>query len=406
MFNFFPTIVGQKDRFLFYYSGHGSDLGTNVGYFVFGNATETYDQDTYLPADTWKQWSARLAGKEQLFLFEGCSLGLGSISMVSSRDNGALLRQMAKDPSRLVFAATKGREEAYASTTLSYFTQEFLNAVREEQQDPNGIGFTTIDKVAASMAPNLAALAKAGGHSWFRTMPMALDPNKYPGTFVFINPNIPPGSSSATHNLVAVAIGKSPEFFPVTPSSLAQSVERVAQDYAEARKSYQKAADAGNLTAMANLAWLYANGLGVAQDYAEARKWYQEAADAGDTETPSIPASPTPAPATPTPMVAQGQKRSSPFVGERYPQTRFRLLTADDLQGKSLTDLRYEINEVYARHGASFSNTPDIQQQFQKFSWYHPDPSISLSDIDWSMSDIEKQNIKLLAQYRDMLQSK
>jgi hypothetical protein len=103
---------------------------------------------------------------------------------------------------------------------------------------------------------------------------------------------------------------------------------------------------------------------------------------------------------------AMGQKSPSSLVGERYPQTRLRLLSADDLKGMSVTQLRYAINEVYARYGAPFSNNPDIRRQFQKFSWYHPNPNITISDIDQSMSEIEKENIKLLGQYRAMLRSK
>jgi uncharacterized protein len=33
---------------------------------------------------------------------------------------------------------------------------------------------------------------------------------------------------------------------------------------------------------MSDLGWLYQNGWGVAQDYAQARRWYQKAADAGN----------------------------------------------------------------------------------------------------------------------------
>jgi TPR repeat protein len=49
--------------------------------------------------------------------------------------------------------------------------------------------------------------------------------------------------------------------------------------------SLQKAADAGNATAMKDLGWLYANGQGVARDYDKAREWYQKAADAGSAHT-------------------------------------------------------------------------------------------------------------------------
>jgi uncharacterized protein len=57
-----------------------------------------------------------------------------------------------------------------------------------------------------------------------------------------------------------------------------------AQDYAQARGWYEKAAKAGNARAMCNLGVLYANGQGIAQDYDKAREWYQKAADAGNPD--------------------------------------------------------------------------------------------------------------------------
>lgn len=100
-----------------------------------------------------------------------------------------------------------------------------------------------------------------------------------------------------------------------------------------------------------------------------------------------------------------GQSPSS-LIGERFPQTKLRLLSADDLKGMSAAELRYAINEVYARYGASFSSNPEIRRQLQKFSWYHPNQNITFSDIDQSMSEIEKANIKLLGQYREARHSK
>jgi hypothetical protein len=58
--------------------------------------------------------------------------------------------------------------------------------------------------------------------------------------------------------------------------------------------------------------------------------------------------------------IAQGQNPLSSFDGERYPQTRLQLLTTDDLKSMSNAQLRYAINEVYARYGASFPNNPDV----------------------------------------------
>jgi uncharacterized protein len=56
----------------------------------------------------------------------------------------------------------------------------------------------------------------------------------------------------------------------------------VAEYYGKARDWYQKAAEAGNSTAMYKLARLYLKGPGVAHDDGKAREWLQKAADAGN----------------------------------------------------------------------------------------------------------------------------
>jgi TIR domain/Sel1 repeat len=56
----------------------------------------------------------------------------------------------------------------------------------------------------------------------------------------------------------------------------------VPQDYAEARRWYEKAAAMGEPNAMTNIGLIYAQGKGVPQDYAEARRWFGKAAAAGD----------------------------------------------------------------------------------------------------------------------------
>jgi TPR repeat protein len=61
-------------------------------------------------------------------------------------------------------------------------------------------------------------------------------------------------------------------------------VAEAQQDYAEARRWYEKAAAAGNAAAMTNLGWLYDNGQGVPQDYVAARHWYEKAAAAGGAQ--------------------------------------------------------------------------------------------------------------------------
>jgi TPR repeat protein len=55
----------------------------------------------------------------------------------------------------------------------------------------------------------------------------------------------------------------------------------VEQDFKEAFKWYQKAADQGDAIAQHNLGQMYHQGQGVEQDFKEAVKWYQKAADQG-----------------------------------------------------------------------------------------------------------------------------
>jgi DNA polymerase III delta subunit len=92
--------------------------------------------------------------------------------------------------------------------------------------------------------------------------------------------------------------------------------------------------------------------------------------------------------------------------GEQYPQTRLRILTAEDVKGLSITQLRYAINEMYARYGATFPNTPAIRRLFEKFYWYHPNTSLSYEAIDQLMSDVERQNVKFLALCRELKRGK
>jgi len=55
----------------------------------------------------------------------------------------------------------------------------------------------------------------------------------------------------------------------------------VEQDFKEAVKWYQKAADQGYAPAQHNLGVMYENGQGVEQDCEEAVRWYQKSADQG-----------------------------------------------------------------------------------------------------------------------------
>jgi hypothetical protein len=108
--------------------------------------------------------------------------------------------------------------------------------------------------------------------------------------------------------------------------------------------------------------------------------------------SPEVPSAPSPADHSST-----GQPL---YPGELYPETRQRLLTKAEVASLNDAQLRYAINEMYARHGYTFPLEPPIKAQFRKFSWYHPDPN-SGEQIEGSFSRIEKDNLELLVQVRD-----
>ncbi len=82
-----------------------------------------------------------------------------------------------------------------------------------------------------------------------------------------------------------------------------------------------------------------------------------------------------------------------PSVGE-YPEASQRLLTAADVENEMREDLEYMRNEIFARHGYSFSKK-QLRQQFEWRDWYVP----NTADIKGFLTDIEKKNIALIKRY-------
>ena len=127
----------------------------------------------------------------------------------------------------------------------------------------------------------------------------------------------------------------------------------------------------------------------------------------------TLPTSPLPPPSvvSRTPMAATVNNNQSdgsastsavstaPMVGERFPETRTRLLAAVDIANWSDAKLQYAINEMFARCGAEFGN-PALNKWFARFSWYQPRPGADFDHLESSMSDVERQNLQLLGAYR------
>ena len=90
------------------------------------------------------------------------------------------------------------------------------------------------------------------------------------------------------------------------------------------------------------------------------------------------------------------------LTGERFPETRTRLLTLQDVEGWPLEKLRYAINEMFARHGADFVKE-EIKRVFLQSDWYQPLPGKSYDAAEVEFSEVEKENVKILGEMRSRL---
>lgn len=124
------------------------------------------------------------------------------------------------------------------------------------------------------------------------------------------------------------------------------------------------------------------------------------------------PSPPALALATPTPTagaVRLAPKLSAPakavvarpivLEGEKFSQTRLRLLSQDEANLLTPDQLQYAISEMYARHGFEFRKRSK-KQQFRRFSWYKPVKGRGETASWQGFSTLEKRNLQVLTQIR------
>ena len=104
--------------------------------------------------------------------------------------------------------------------------------------------------------------------------------------------------------------------------------------------------------------------------------------------------------AAPTPSVPTRVHTLEDLPGERFPQTRTRDLSAEEISELSDEDVRYAINEMFARYGMTFRDK-DLQAEFEPYKWYRPNEKWTPGQIERAFSKREKHNADLLAAERN-----
>lgn len=86
--------------------------------------------------------------------------------------------------------------------------------------------------------------------------------------------------------------------------------------------------------------------------------------------------------------------------GEKYPQTKTRLLKSSEIKKMAPAQRQYAINEIFARHGLLFGEMK-LRKQFLPFDWYKPEPGQTTAQTRQQFNAYERRNVERLVKARD-----
>ncbi len=155
MTNKFRASLGKRDRLLFYYSGHGADLGGITGYMQFSQAQKDDFSDHVLPIKDCMEWSRIIPAGHVLFIYDCCSSGLALTPRAGETETlEKLLSTISGNGSRAVITAGTADEKTYEVPDQrgkgnGVFTRALLNAMERGAADKGSDGFMTINEIFA-----------------------------------------------------------------------------------------------------------------------------------------------------------------------------------------------------------------------------------------------------------------
>jgi formylglycine-generating enzyme required for sulfatase activity len=133
----FPERVDGNDRFLFYWSGHGTQRelpdGGRRGYLPLASSSPGRF-GTMIHMGDIERWDRNIAAEQAMYLVDACFSGLAGVVTQSDPNRRALTIEQLAQPSRHLMVAGTGEEQTIAGDRWggSIFTDSVLKGLRGE----------------------------------------------------------------------------------------------------------------------------------------------------------------------------------------------------------------------------------------------------------------------------------
>ncbi len=147
----YPEKLGAKDRFLFYFSGHGETrdlIGGKRGYLVLQSAPRK-GWSRMIDMPKVRQWSANVgSARQSLFILDACFSGLVGFEP-KGEEHDETLERLSQPAHHLITAGDEG-EQSFAADGASLFTDAFLSAATGEG-DLTGDGLVSLNELMVAV---------------------------------------------------------------------------------------------------------------------------------------------------------------------------------------------------------------------------------------------------------------
>lgn len=139
MFDYYPSILSSKDRFLFYWSGHGvTKNGRRKQGYLAVQDSQVRSVSSMVSMSDLAQWDHRMKAKQTLYLLDACFSGMAASKAMSINQDQTIDR--ITRPSSQVLTAGLGNEQTIVISDINggVFTRALLDGLRGHADTDKG----------------------------------------------------------------------------------------------------------------------------------------------------------------------------------------------------------------------------------------------------------------------------